>query len=82
MISSETVARYADVPVELLAELGRTTLTVREILRLEPHSLITLPRPAGESVDLCVGGACVGRGEVVVADDCLALRIGELREEG
>ena len=81
MISSETVARYADVPVELVAELGRTTLAVREILRLQPDSLITLPRSAGESLDLCIGGACVGRGEIVVADDSLALRIGELREE-
>jgi flagellar motor switch protein FliN/FliY len=82
MISSETVARYADLPVELVAELGRTTLTVREILRLEPDHLITLARSAGESLDFSIGGACIGRGEIVVAGDSLALRIGALREEG
>jgi flagellar motor switch protein FliN len=82
MISSETVARYADLPVELVAELGRTTLTVREILRLESQSLIALSRPAGESLDVRIGGAFVGRGEIVVAGDSLALRIGDFREEG
>jgi flagellar motor switch protein FliN/FliY len=81
MISSETVARYAEVPIELTAELGRTRLTVREILRLEHNSLIRLSRSASENLDLLVGGARVGSGEIVVAEDSITLRIGELREE-
>lgn len=81
MISSETAARYAEVPIELAAELGRTTLTVREILQLEQNSLIRLSRAASENLDLLIGGAPVGTAEIVAGDESIALRIGQLREE-
>jgi flagellar motor switch protein FliN len=81
MISSEALARYAEVPVEVTAEIGRTTLTVREILHLEQDSLITLPRVASESLELLIGGTPVGQGEIVLIGNSVALRIGDLREE-
>jgi flagellar motor switch protein FliN/FliY len=81
MISPEMAARYAEVPIELAVELGRTMLTLREILGLERNSLVRLSRSAGEKLDILMGGAPVGRGEIVVCDDSIAVRIGELREE-
>jgi flagellar motor switch protein FliN len=81
MLSSETAARYAEVPIELAVELGRTTLTVREILALEQDSLVRLSRSASENLDVLIGGASIGRGEIIASGDAIALRIGELREE-
>ena len=81
MLSSETAGRYAEIPIELAVELGRTTLTVREILALEKDSLVRLSRSAGENLDVLIGGASVGQGEIVATGDAIALRIGQLREE-
>jgi flagellar motor switch protein FliN len=81
MISSETVERCAEVPIEVAAEIGRTSLTVQEILYLEPNSLIRLPRVASEKVDVLIGGAHVGQGEIVITGNSVALRIGAFREE-
>lgn len=81
MISCETIDRYAEVPIEVATEIGRTTLTVRELLEFDDGTLVPLSRSASTSVDLLIGGAPVGRGEIIVNDGSIALRIGQLREE-
>lgn len=67
--------------MDVEAQIGRTTLTVRQILELSPESLIPLGRAAGEHVDLIVGGVQIGRAEIVSARGKAAVRIAELREE-
>jgi len=64
-----------DIPVQVSVELGRTQLTLREILELSEGSIIELDRLAGEPLDLKVGGQLVAQGEVVAVDDYYALRI-------
>ncbi|GAA4344715.1 flagellar motor switch protein FliN [Angustibacter luteus] len=67
-----------DVVMELSAELGRTTMTVRELLNLQPGAVVELDRLAGSPADLLVNGRLIARGEVVVVDEDYALKITEL----
>ncbi len=67
-----------DVVMELTAELGRTSMTVRDLLGLQPGAVIELDRLAGSPADLLVNGRLIARGEVVVVDEYYALKIIEL----
>jgi flagellar motor switch protein FliN len=81
MTCLENLQPYSDVPIDFEAELDRTALTLRQILELDQNSLIRLSRPAGENLDIFIGGAHIGQGEIAVADESAAIRIAELREE-
>jgi flagellar motor switch protein FliN/FliY len=67
-----------DMEVEFVADLGETELTVGEILKLEKGSVIDLKKPAGESVESYVNGRILGKGEVMVYEKNLAIRINEV----
>jgi flagellar motor switch protein FliN/FliY len=67
-----------DVEMGVTAELGRTRLTVRNLLALVPGSVVELDRAAGTQVDLLVNGTLIARGEVVVIDDEFGVRISEV----
>lgn len=67
-----------DVEMEVTAELGRTSMTVRELLSLTPGSVVELDRAAGSPADLLVNGTLIARGEVVVVDEEYGIRITEL----
>ena len=73
-----TIGRFYEVDVTLWAELGRATLPLGQLVRLAEGSVIELGRPITEPVDLMAQGVRVARGEVVVVDDCFALRIKEI----
>lgn len=68
----------ADVDMDVTVELGRTRMKVRELLALQPGSVIELDRIAGAPVDVLVNGRLVARGEVVVVEDELGVRISEI----
>jgi flagellar motor switch protein FliN/FliY len=74
--------RYADVPLEVQAELDRKALTVREIMQLEVGGVIRMTRSAGENVDIVVGGALVAYGEIVIIEEALGVRITDFNGEG
>jgi flagellar motor switch protein FliN/FliY len=59
-------------PVE--AELGRRTISVRDILALAPGEIIKLSQPVGSKLEILVGGALFGKGELVQLSGKLALR--------
>ncbi len=65
----------SDVSMDVTVELGRTVMRVREVLQLSEGSVIELDRPIGAHVDVLVNGSPVARGEVVVIDDVLGVRI-------
>jgi flagellar motor switch protein FliN/FliY len=67
-----------DVEMGVTAELGRTRMTVRELLGMQPGSIVELDRAAGSPVDLLVNGTLVARGEVVVIDEEFGVRITEI----
>jgi flagellar motor switch protein FliN len=75
LTKSEQIAHYSLLPLPLDAELGRRNISVREILSLAPGSVIRLPRPVGSTVDLFVGGAPFGWGEVIRSGGGTVIRI-------
>lgn len=67
-----------DVSLEVTVQLGAVRLTVRELLALQEGSVLELDRAAGAAVDVMVNGRMVARGDVVVLDDELGVRITEI----
>ncbi len=67
-----------DMEIEFVADLGSTELCVSDILKLEKGSVIDLNKPAGESVESYVNGRIIGKGEVMVYEKNLAIRINEV----
>ncbi|MEA3522880.1 MAG: flagellar motor switch protein FliN [Campylobacterota bacterium] len=67
-----------DMEIEFVADLGETELSVSDILKLEKGSVIDLNKPAGESVESYVNGRIIGKGEVMVYEKNLAIRINEV----
>lgn len=66
------------VDMEVTVELGRTRMTVRDLLALTPGAVLELDRAAGSPADLLVNGRLVARGEVVVVDEDFGLRVTEI----
>ena len=67
-----------DVEMGVTAELGRTRMTVRDLLSLTPGAVVELDRAAGSPVDVLVNGTLIARGEVVVIDEEYGIRISEI----
>lgn len=70
----------ADVPMNVTVELGRAVMQVRDLLAMREGSIVELDRAAGAVVDVLVNGTLVARGDVVVVDDDLGVRITEIVE--
>jgi len=67
-----------DIPLQITAELGRTTMSIQEILKLSSGSIIELNKLAGEPSELLVNGKLIAKGEVVVVDESFGIRITEI----
>jgi flagellar motor switch protein FliN/FliY len=67
-----------DVEMEVTAELGRTRMTVRDLLSLSPGAIVELDRTAGSPADLLVNGRLIASGEVVIIDENFGLRITDI----
>jgi flagellar motor switch protein FliN len=72
----------ADVDLTVTVELGRVRMKLRDMLRLVEGSVVELNRLATAPVDILVNGSVLARGEVVVVDDELGVRITELLRKG
>ena len=67
-----------DIPVTLSMELGRTRMSIRELLQLAQGSVVKLDRPAGEPLDILVNGCLIARGEAVVVSERFGVRITDI----
>jgi flagellar motor switch protein FliN/FliY len=78
LVDPRSLTLLNDVHMEITAELGRCRLKVRDIVALEPGSVIELDKAAGSAIDVLVNGAIVWHGEVVVVDDEFGIRVSEI----
>ncbi|RUO35825.1 flagellar motor switch protein FliN [Aliidiomarina sanyensis] len=67
-----------DIPVKLSVELGRTRVTIKQLLELAQGSVVELDGLAGEPMDILINGYLIAQGEVVVLDDKYGIRITEI----
>lgn len=67
-----------DIPVTLSMEIGRTRVSIQDLLQLAKGSVVELDRMAGEPLDVLVNGTLVARGEVVVVNDKFGVRLNDV----
>lgn len=77
----DQIKHLGDVAIDVEVELDRKELTVREVLELEPGSVLKMTRSAGENIDILIGGSLVGFGEIVLVEDTIAVRITDFNIE-
>jgi len=64
-----------DIPVTISMEIGRTNISIRNLLQLNQGSVVELDRLAGEPMDVLVNGTLVAHGEVVVVNEKFGIRL-------
>jgi len=64
-----------DIPVTISMEIGRTKISIRNLLKLNQGSVVELDRLAGEPLDVRVNGTLVAHGEVVVVNEKFGIRL-------
>ncbi len=67
-----------DIPVQMTVELGRTKLSIRNLLQLAHGSVVELDGLAGEPMDVLVNGTLIAQGEVVVVNDKFGIRLTDI----
>ena len=67
-----------DVPVTISMEIGRTKITIRNLLQLNQGSVVELDRLAGEPMDVLINGTLIAQGEVVVVNDKFGIRLTDI----
>lgn len=76
--SLQDIDMILDIPVKLTVELGRTKMTIKELLRLSQGSVVALDGLAGEPLDILINGYLIAQGEVVVVADKYGVRITDI----
>ncbi|WP_455818112.1 flagellar motor switch protein FliN [Pseudomonas cerasi] len=76
--STQDIDMIMDIPVKLTVELGRTKMTIKELLRLSQGSVVALDGLAGEPLDILINGYLIAQGEVVVVADKYGVRITDI----
>lgn len=64
-----------DIPVTISMEVGRSNISIRNLLQLNQGSVVELDRVAGEALDVMVNGTLIAHGEVVVVNDKFGIRL-------
>ncbi|QBQ53509.1 flagellar motor switch protein FliN [Nitrosococcus wardiae] len=64
-----------DIPVTIAMEIGRTRISIRDLLKLTRGSVVELDRLAGEPLDVLVNGCLIAHGEVVVVNEKFGIRL-------
>ncbi len=67
-----------DIPVRITVELGRTKISIRNLLQLAHGSVVELDGLAGEPMDVLVNGTLIAQGEVVVVNDKFGIRLTDI----
>lgn len=81
MTPANYISPMADVPLTIDVELDRKTMRVADILALNAGSVVKMTRSAGENIDIRVGGALLGFGEIVILEDKMGVRITDFHRE-
>ena len=77
-IAPGDIDRVMDVPVQLTAELGRTRITIKNLLQLSPGSVVELDGVAGGPMDVFINGYLIAQGEVVVVNEKFGIRLTDI----
>jgi flagellar motor switch protein FliN/FliY len=76
--SSRRLELLMDVPLDVSVELGRTRMSIQDLLNLSPGSVVELDKVAGEPLDVLINNRLIARGEAVVVNDKFGVRITDI----
>lgn len=74
----DEVHHFLDVPMKITVQLANCNMKVRDILQLQPSSIVDLPKSAGENVDILINERLIGFGEVMELEGCTGIRLTDL----
>ena len=74
----ENLKVLENIDVELTVEVGRTEITIRDLLRLNEGSVVELERLAGDPLDILINNTKIAKGEVVMIGERFGVRFGEI----
>jgi flagellar motor switch protein FliN/FliY len=77
-VSTRRLDLLLDVPLDVTVELGRSRMTIQDLLGLSPGSVVELDKIAGEPLDIVVNDRLIARGEAVVVNDKFGIRITDI----
>ncbi|MBL8670338.1 MAG: flagellar motor switch protein FliN [Alphaproteobacteria bacterium] len=77
-VAGDKVEAVYDIPVQVSAVLGKSSMQVSQLLKLGRGAVVELDRKVGEAIDIYVNNRLVARGEVVVVDDRLGVTLTEI----
>lgn len=77
-LPQENLRLLENIGVALTVEVGRTEMTIRDLLRLSEGSVVELNRMAGDPLDVLVNGTPIAKGEVVLVGDRFGIRFGQI----
>jgi flagellar motor switch protein FliN len=81
MKTIDEIGHFSDIPLDVLVELDRKVMSVRDILGLEKGSVVKMNRSAGENLDILVGGSLLAFGEIVIIESSMGVRITDFNTE-
>ncbi len=67
-----------DIPLEITVELGRTKMLINDLLKLGQGSIIELPKPAGDTLEIFANNRLIAKGDVVVVNEKYGIRLTEV----
>jgi len=73
--------RFMDVKFHINIELGKTTMTIREMVELKAGSIIHLNKSAGEAIEIFANGELIAKGEVIVLEENFGIRITDIADK-
>lgn len=76
--SNPNLGMILDLPLEVTVRLGQTRILIRDLLRMDKNSVLELTQGADDPLDIVVNDKVLARGEVVVMDDRLGVRITDI----
>jgi flagellar motor switch protein FliN len=77
-IAKKDIDAIYDIPVQISAVLGKSTMPVNQLLKLGRGAVVELDRKVGEAIDIYVNNRLVARGEVIVVEDRLGVTMTEI----
>lgn len=77
----ENIDFLSEVEIELQVKLGNAAISLREVMDLHEGQVITLDRIAGDTMDLMAGNVWLARGEVLILNEAMGIRISSLNKE-
>lgn len=79
-MNAENLKLLENIQVRMTVEVGRTQITIRDLLRLNEGSVVELDRLVGDPLDILINGTMIAKGEVVMVGDRFGVRFGEIAE--